>query len=56
MITREQAIQIASEMQLWRRGEPPYDGEAPKEYRMMPYTPREFGMAIDTLISIAMGG
>lgn len=45
-----EAIKVCKEMQKWRRGESPYDGEDPKMYRFMPYSPKEFGEAIDKLI------
>lgn len=43
-MTTSEAIEILREMNKWRRGEPPYDGETPKD---MPYSPQEFGEAID---------
>lgn len=50
----KKAITILSEMQKWRRAEPPYDydGEDPHKYRGIPYTPKEFGEAIDHAINI----
>lgn len=44
----EEAIEIIKEMQKWRRGEEPYD-VAPSA---MPYTPNEFGCAIDCVTEI----
>lgn len=41
----QQAIEIAKEMQRWRRSEGEYENGAD-----MPCTPKEFGEAIDTLI------
>ena len=46
----EKALEILKEMQKWRRDEPPYDGENPQEHRQMPYSPEEFGEAIDVAI------
>ena len=46
-MTNQQALAILCEMQKWRRALPPYDGEEPKR---MPYTPQEFGEAIDIAI------
>lgn len=42
---RIRAITILKEMNLWRRGEGKYDGVKP-----MPYSPEEFGEAIDFAI------
>ena len=42
-----EAINICKEMQKWRRGEYPYDGEDPETHQVMPYSPKEFGEAID---------
>lgn len=49
-MTKEEATTILTEMQKWRRGLPPYDGETPDTHRDMPYSPKEFGEAIDTAI------
>lgn len=46
-MTLRESLTILTEMQKWRRGLPPYDGETPEEHRDMPYTPKEFGQAID---------
>lgn len=46
-MTIDKAKNILQEMQKWRRGEKPYDGDAPEE---MPYSPKEFGKAIDVAI------
>lgn len=45
------AIMVCKEMQKWRRGEAPYDGETPKTHRAMPFSSHEFGEAIDSLIN-----
>ena len=44
----KEAIEICEEMQKWRRGEDGYD-----EPGHIPYSPKEFGEAIDELIFIA---
>lgn len=48
----EEALNIVKEMQKWRRGEKPYDthyeSEPPKQ---MPYSPFEYGQALDVLIN-----
>ena len=41
------AIQILTEMQKWRRSEHPYD----RATHQMPYTPRQYGEAIDFAIN-----
>lgn len=46
-MTPIEAINILEEMQKWRRGEDPYDGETPETHREMPYTAAQFGKAID---------
>lgn len=46
-MTLREARTILLEMNKWRRGEPPYDGETPEEHRDMPYTPEQFGKAIE---------
>lgn len=46
-MTVREAKTILTEMQKWRRGEAPYDGETPEDHREMPYSPKEFGQAID---------
>jgi hypothetical protein len=48
-----EAIKVCKEMQKWRRGEYPYDGEDPETHQTMPYNPKEFGEAIDKLIRFA---
>lgn len=45
-MTTEQAITILQEMQIWRKGQPPYDAPGAK----MPYSPADFGKAIDMAI------
>lgn len=47
-MNEDNAIQIVEEFQKWRRGEKPYD-YFPCE---MPYTPKEFGEAIDILLKM----
>lgn len=49
----KESIQICKEMQKWRRSEKPYDKTTPIEYKKMPYSPKEFGEAIDSLIRFA---
>jgi len=46
-MTIRYAITILREMQRWRRGEGPYDKDEPTT---MPYSPKEFGEAIDVAI------
>ena len=48
-----EAIKVCKEMQKWRRGEYPYDGEDSETHKVMPYSPKEFGEAIDKLIRFA---
>lgn len=45
-----EARAILCEMQKWRRGLPPYDGDTPETHRPMPHTGKEFGEAIDLAI------
>lgn len=45
------AIMVCKEMQKWRRGEAPYNGETPETHRAMPFSSHEFGEAIDSLIN-----
>ncbi len=47
------AIKIVKEHQKWRRGQPPYDGETPETHRPMPYSAKEYGIALDCLIKFA---
>lgn len=49
-MTTSKAIAILREMNKWRRGEHPYDGETPETHRDMPYSPRVFGEAIDEVV------
>lgn len=49
-MTNKEAQEILQEMQVWRRGLPPYDGIEPSTRKNMPYTPQQFGEAIDTAI------
>lgn len=49
-MTNKEAQEILQEMQVWRRGLPPYDGIEPSTRKNMPYTPHQFGEAIDTAI------
>ena len=46
----DEAINILTEMQKWRRAQPPYDGDTPETYRKMPYSAETFGHAIDFAI------
>lgn len=48
--TIKQALTICEEMQKWRRGKRPYNGTTPKTHRQMPFSPREWGEAMDCLI------
>lgn len=50
-MTVREARAILCEMQKWRRGEPPYDGDTPETHRPMPHTGEEFGQAIDIAIT-----
>lgn len=45
-----QAVKICKEYNLWRRGQHPYDGDTPEDYKPMPFSPEEFGLAIDKLV------
>ena len=49
-MTVREARGILEEMQKWRRGEAPYDGDTPETHKPMPYTAKEYGEAIDTAI------
>lgn len=40
-------------MQRWRREKPPYDGDDPETHREMPFTAKEYGEALDSLINFA---
>ena len=51
----EDAINILTEMQKWRRAQPPYDGDTPFTIRKMPYSAETFGLAIDFAISSMKG-
>tara|TARA_S200002703_G_scaffold145900_1_gene140555 strand:+ start:3826 stop:3999 length:174 start_codon:yes stop_codon:yes gene_type:complete len=42
----EEALKILQQMQLWRRGDPPY------ELLGMPYTPQQYGEALDVAIEL----
>lgn len=44
------AINVCKEMQMWRRSEGKYDGGVPVG---IPYTPKEYGEALDVLIHLA---
>lgn len=48
----QEALKILTEMQKWRRAQHPYDydGDNPTKYRGIPYTPEQFGKAIDVAI------
>ena len=52
-MTIKQAIKICKEHQKWRRERPPYDGDTPETHRPMPYTAKEYGIALDTIIKFA---
>lgn len=43
---KAKATKILTEMQKWRRSQPPYEGS-----NTMPYTPKQYGEAIDTAIA-----
>ena len=45
-----EAINILTEMQKWRRAQPPYDGNTPETHKEMPYSPKTIGHAIDFAI------
>lgn len=47
-MNKQKVKEILIEMQKWRRGEVPYDRAGTK----MPYTPEEFGKAIDFVINV----
>jgi hypothetical protein len=47
------AIKICKEHQKWRMEKPPYDGETPEKHRPMPYTAREYGIALDSVLKFA---
>ena len=49
----KKAIKICKEMQKWRRERPPYDGNTPETHRQMPYTAREYGVALDSVLKFA---
>lgn len=51
----EDAINILTEMQRWRRAQPPYDGDTPETHKEMPYSAETFGFAIDFAISFMKG-
>lgn len=46
------AYTIIGEMQKWRRGNPPYDGDTPETHRQMPYTAKEYGEALDVALGL----
>ncbi len=46
-MTSKETLDILQEMQKWRRGEEQYDSDEPQK---MPYSPTEFGKAIDYCI------
>ncbi len=52
-MTIKDAISICEEMQKWRRERPPYDGDTPETHRPMPYSAKEYGEALDGLITFA---
>lgn len=49
------AINILTEMQKWRRAQPPYDGDMPETHKEMPYSAETFGHAIDFAIGFMEG-
>lgn len=49
-MTIEKALKICHEMQLWRRGDAPYDEDVPAK---MPYTASEYGEALDKVMEKA---
>lgn len=49
------AIKILTEMQKWRRAQPPYDGDTPETHKKMPYSAETFGHAIDFAIGFMEG-
>lgn len=51
----DDAIKILTEMQKWRRAQPPYDGDTIERYKGMPYSAETFGHAIDFAISFMKG-
>ena len=51
----EDAINILTEMQKWRRAQPPYDGDTPETHKEMPYSAETFGLAIDFAICFMKG-
>ena len=46
----DDAIRVLTEMQKWRRAQPPYDGDTPETHKGMPYSAETFGHAIDFAI------
>lgn len=51
-MTEKLALKVLTEMNKWRRGEPPYDDVSPERYEAMPYEPSQFGEAIDVAIEV----
>ena len=49
----KEAIKICKAHQDWRRERPPYDGDTPETHRPMPYTAKEYGIALDCVIRYA---
>lgn len=49
-MTLKEAIHICEEQQKWRRFQPPYDSPIP-EHRVMPYSAKAYGEALDILIT-----
>ena len=45
-----EAINILTEMQKWRRAQPPYEGDTPETHKEMHYSAETFGLAIDFAI------
>lgn len=48
-MTNEEAIEILTKHNAWRRGEPPYHEEVPHP---IPVKPSELGLAIDIAIQV----
>ena len=51
----DDAIKILTEMQKWRRAQPPYDGDTLERYKGMPYSAETFGHAIDFAMNFMKG-
>lgn len=52
-MTKEEALEVLREFNLWRRGEGKYKwSETPSENEPLPYTPKEVGKALDVAIAV----